>query len=309
MSVTQLPETMDAIVFKQPYKVAVEQIPTPKLQSEGDVIIKVHFAGLCGKCYYCSTFHTSRCTSSALFGTPSLPGCQATYVRVPLAASCLLLKPPQLPEELMLLMADILPTGYSAAWNAWRLLDWGEERGGKGERKGICVVVGCGPVGLCAITSAQALFSKVFAVDPVPARRELAVKHGATALAPGELNPAIMAVTEGRGADAVLEVVGNQGALDTALSIVRPYGAVSSVGVHSGELKIDGGLLYDKNVRLQFGRCSVRHFYPAALEVLVSNQDLFMSFIEHKVNFSQAEEYYTLFEQGKVSKTVFIPGQ
>lgn len=48
MSVTQLPETMDAIVFKQPYKVAVEQIPTPKLQSEGDVIIKVHFAGLCG---------------------------------------------------------------------------------------------------------------------------------------------------------------------------------------------------------------------------------------------------------------------
>ncbi|KIR70508.1 alcohol dehydrogenase [Cryptococcus deuterogattii CA1014] len=309
MSVTQLPETMDAIVFKQPYKVAVEQVPTPKLQSEGDVIIKVHFAGLCGKCYYCSTSHTSRCTSSALFGTPSLPGCQATYVRVPLAASCLLLKPPQLPEELMLLMADILPTGYSAAWNAWRLLDWGEERGGKGERKGICVVVGCGPVGLCAITSAQALFSKVFAVDPVPARRELAVKHGANALAPGELNPAIMAITEGRGADAVLEVVGNQGALDTALSIVRPYGAVSSVGVHSGELKIDGGLLYDKNVRLQFGRCSVRHFYPAALEVLVSNQDLFMSFIEHKVNFSQAEEYYTLFEQGKVSKTVFIPGQ
>lgn len=102
-----------------------------------------------GKCYYCSTSHTSRCTSSALFGTPSLPGCQATYVRVPLAASCLLLKPPQLPEELMLLMADILPTGYSAAWNAWRLLDWGEERGGKGERKGICVVVGCGPVSLC----------------------------------------------------------------------------------------------------------------------------------------------------------------
>lgn len=74
----------------------------------------------------------------------------------------------------------------------------------------------------------------------------MAVKHGATALAPGELHPAIMAVTEGRGADAVLEVVGNQGALDTALSIVRPYGAVSSVGVHSGELKIDGGLLYDK---------------------------------------------------------------
>lgn len=360
MSATQLPEIMDAILFKHPYKVAVEQVPTPKLQTEGDVIIKVHLAGLCGsdlhlyrakedagkdytmghevvgtivqkgkevnsfnvgdivavpftiscgKCYYCSTSHTARCTSSALFGTPSLPGCQATYVRVPLAASCLLLKPPQLPEELMLLMADILPTGYSAAWNAWRLLDRGGERGGKGEKKDICVVVGCGPVGLCAITSAQTLFSKVFAVDPTPARRELAIKHGATALVPGELQSAVMAATEGRGADAVLEVVGNQGAFDTALSIVRPYGAVSSVGVHAGELKIDGGLLYDKNVRLQFGRCSVRHFYPAALEVLMNNQELFKGFIEYKVGFSQAEEYYTLFEQGKISKTVFIPGQ
>ncbi|UOH85445.1 hypothetical protein LQV05_002269 [Cryptococcus neoformans] len=349
MSATQLPETMDAILFKHPYKVAVEQVPTPKLQTEGDVIIKVHLAGLCGSDLHlyrakedagkdytmghevvgtivqkgkevnnfnvgdvvavpftisCAS-HTARCTSSALFGTPSLPGCQASYVRVPLAASCLLLKPPQLPEELMLLMADILPTGYSAAWNAWRLLDWGGERGGKGERRGICVVVGCGPVGLCAITSAQTLFSKVFAVDPTPARRELAIKHGATALAPGELQSAIMAATEGRGADAVLEVVGNQGALDTALSIVRPYGAVSSVGVHAGELNIDGGSLYDKKVWAadrEIGETREK-------KVLMHNQELFKSFIEYKVGFSQAEEYYTLFEQGKISKTVFLPGQ
>lgn len=52
MSATQLPETMDAILFKHPYKVAVEQVPTPKLQTEGDVIIKVHLAGLCGAFYH-----------------------------------------------------------------------------------------------------------------------------------------------------------------------------------------------------------------------------------------------------------------
>lgn len=45
-----------------------------------------------------------------------------------------------------------------------------------------------------------------------------------------------------------------------------------------------------RSVRLQFGRCSVRHFYPAALEVLMHNQELFKSFIEYKVGFSQAEE-------------------
>ncbi|ODN74064.1 hypothetical protein L202_07533 [Cryptococcus amylolentus CBS 6039] len=355
---TAIPETMNAVVLKQPYKVALEKVPTPMLLKSDDVIVKVHLAGLCGsdlhlyrgtedagkdyvmghevvgtivrkgndvkeysvgdvvavpftiscgKCYYCKSSLTSRCTSSALFGTPNLPGFQAEYVRVPLAPACLLLKPPQLPEELMLLMADILPTGYSAAYNAWKLLGWGEEKGGKAEKRGVCVVVGCGPVGLCAITSALTLFDKVFAVDPTSSRRELAAKHGAIPVSPSDLQSSVFSATEGRGADAVLEIVGNQSAIDTALSVVRPYGAVSSVGVHAKELKIDGGLLYDKNVKLQFGRCSVKRFYLAALEVLIDNQKLFESFIAHIVNFDQAEKYYELFEQGKVPKTVFRP--
>ncbi|WVQ84960.1 hypothetical protein IAT38_007124 [Cryptococcus sp. DSM 104549] len=356
----QLPETMDAIVYKAPHKVVLEKVPTPKLLSDGDAIIKVHLAGLCGSdlhvyrgreagptgfsmghevvgtliqkgsavteyevgdvvavpftvscgsCYYCDAGHTSRCASSALFGSPKLAGCQASYVRVPLAQACLMRKPEGLAEELMLLMADILPTGYSAAWNAWRLLDTGGERGGKGEKRGVCVVVGCGPVGLCAITSSLTLFATTLAIDPNPTRRQLAEKHGAKAYTPDEIRAAVLAATEGRGADAVLEVVGNEGALRAAMDLVRPYGAISSVGVHAGEMKLNGAMLYDKNIKFQFGRCSVRTFYSAALEVLMANQELFKGFIEHKVGFSQAEEYYELFEQNKIAKTVFVPGE
>ncbi|WWD18769.1 hypothetical protein CI109_103224 [Kwoniella shandongensis] len=358
---SELPTDMEAIIFKKPYEVALERVPTPKLEKEDDVIVKVHLAGLCGSdlhlyrghedagkdyimghevvgtivqkgaavkgfeigevvavpftvscgaCYYCLAGHTARCSSSQLFGTPSLPGCQAQYVRIPLASSCLARKPKDLPDELMLLMADILPTGYSAAWNAWKLLDMGGgERGGKGEQKGVCVVIGCGPVGLCAISSAKTLFGTVYATDLTTSRLSLAEKHGAIALPSSELGPAVLKATEGRGADAVLEIVGHPSALYSALELVRPYGAVSSVGVHSKDLTINGGLLYDKNVKMQFGRCSVRTFYQPALEVLAENQEVFKSFIEHKVGFTQAAEYYELFEKNKVAKTVFVPGQ
>lgn len=73
------------------------------------------------------------------------------------------------------------------------------------------------------------------------------MKHGATAALPfDELKAAVLEATGGRGADAVLEMVGHAGALLSALDIVRPYGAVSVAGVHSREIKMPGGKLYDK---------------------------------------------------------------
>lgn len=163
-------------------------------------------------------------------------------------------------------MTDILPTGFSTAMNARRLADedrtpHGPQTGTAGplSKRGVCLVVGCGPVrylssvlltavkvGLCAITSATTLFEHVFATDLSAARLELAKKHGAQALQKSELVPALMSATEGRGADAVLELVGVQAALDTALELVRPYGVVSVGGVHTKEIKLPGLLLYGK---------------------------------------------------------------
>lgn len=101
-------------------------------------------------------------------------------------------------------------------------------------------------VGLCAISSALTLFSTVFATDPQPARMELATKHGAQALPLEELRQAVLDATKGRGADAVLEIVGVAPALRTAMELVRPYGVVSSCGVHGGKRELEGDLLYGK---------------------------------------------------------------
>lgn len=138
---------------------------------------------------------------------------------------------------------------------------------------GVAVVIGCGPVslpvqcspldafpashlpypctpnpqvGLCTITSALTLFSTVLAVDPNPTRRALAQKHGAQAFAPDDILKAVQDATDGRGADAVLEVVGYQNALELAMQLVRRWGAISSVGVHNGTRSFDGEALFTK---------------------------------------------------------------
>lgn len=87
------------------------------------------------------------------FGNPSIAGGQAEYFRLPLADTTAFAMPDDIPEELLCLMTDILPTGYSTAMNARRLAD--EDRtpsgpqvaeGGPLKKEGVCVVIGCGPV-------------------------------------------------------------------------------------------------------------------------------------------------------------------
>jgi len=208
-----------------------------------------------GSCFYCDKGQTSRCPEGMSFGTGKIPGCQAEYVRIPLADNILWRQPEDIPESTLVLMADILPTGYFVASGAKRLMIEGESgRATTGNlsadvestKEGVCVVVGCGPVGLCAISSAVEMFDKVFATDLAEHRLEAARKHGAIALPDGELQKALLEATDGRGADAVCEVVGHTDALLKAIELARPFGVVSSCGVHSHPVTMSGYGLYAK---------------------------------------------------------------
>lgn len=127
------------------------------------------------------------------------------------------------------------------------------------------VVIGCGPVGLCAVTSAKHFKPKnLFAIDSVADRLEIAEsRHGAIGL---NLNDdpkaAIMKATDGRGADVVLEIVGHADALRMAFDMLRPGGIIHSVGMHGPTaLPLQGYESYGKNLRLQMGRTPVRALF------------------------------------------------
>ncbi|KAJ3087528.1 hypothetical protein HK102_010874 [Quaeritorhiza haematococci] len=258
------------------------------------------FTVSCGSCFYCSEGLTARCIKSQLFGWRSggkgLHGGQAQYVRVPLADSSLVKIPNRISDEEALLMGDILATGYFCASN-------GEINPHK---KQVVAIVGCGPVGLMGVVCAQELgASKVFALDMVPERLQMASKLGATAslqLSPDvdekQVIDPILQATDGRGADVVLELVGSSKAMNFAYRLLRPGGVLSSIGVHTeaqfGFTPADG---YDKNITFKIGRCSARHFMTSALmPLVVSKKYDLTSIITHRLDIRDAVSGYDVFD-------------
>lgn len=209
----------------------------------GDKVV-APFTTSCSSCFYCSHGFSSRCDHSLLFGCEKLDGGQAEYVRVPHGDGTLTKAPPQISDQALILMADIFPTGYFGAKNAFGLLAPHHQ-----PSEAVVVVVGCGPVGLCAIISALEYKPKhLFAVDSVPSRLELAKVLGAEPLnfleGKEKMLERVKEVSGERGADAVIEVVGLSPALRTAFDLLRPFGVISSIGVHNAEIPWGGNDAY-----------------------------------------------------------------
>lgn len=143
--------------------------------------------------------------------------------------------PEGIDEKLLVLMADIFPTGYFAASNAFR--EFTKEQ----ISELTVVLIGCGPVGLLALINALEYKPKhILAVDSVPSRLEHARSLGAE---PWNyqtdregLDKRVKELTDGRGADVVIEVVGLSPALRMGFELLRPWGTISSVGVHNAEV-------------------------------------------------------------------------
>ncbi|KAJ5805511.1 uncharacterized protein N7503_003113 [Penicillium pulvis] len=359
MAAPTAPGMMQAVVFHEPYKVAVEQRPIPTVLDPEDVVIKATYTALCGsdlhtyrgvepaspgfimghefvgeivelgsavksfkmgdrvvsafttscgKCYYCKQGFSSRCEKSKLFGCEVLNGGQAQYIRIPNAEGSAMIAPEGVDDKYLVLMGDIFPTGYFAASNAFK------NSTAEQIAEQTVVIIGCGPVGLCALINALEFKPKhVLAVDSVPSRLELAKSLGAEPwnfMTDREaLDERVLELTDGRGADAVIEVVGLSPALRTAYDLLRPWGTISSVGVHNAEIPWGGADAYNKNLTVQMGRCPVRSVAPQALEILKKNQHKLGFMTEKMMPLSQAVEAYELFNAMKVQKVIFLPDQ
>ncbi|TVY63983.1 putative zinc-binding alcohol dehydrogenase [Fusarium oxysporum f. sp. cubense] len=236
----------------------------------GDKVVS-SFTVSCGECFYCRIGGSARCVQARLFGTKALDGAQAEYVRVPLADGTVVKAPDTISDQALVLMADIFPTGYFGVKSA---VDMAQ---GIDFEDATVVVIGCGPVGLCAVIAAAHRRPRhLFAVDSIEDRLKQAQSLGAEPMNfltdEQGMDRRVREVTDGRGADNVIEVVGLSSALRTAFDLVRPFGTISSIGVHNGEIPWTGNEAYGKNARLQIGRCPVRSVFPEALALLAEKQ-------------------------------------
>jgi len=270
---------------------------------KGDQVVSP-FTVSCGECFYCKHGFTSRCAKSQLFGSAGLDGGQAEYVRVPLADSTVMKATEGIADNALVLMADIWPTGCFAADNAFK------ELSKEDVAEATVVLIGCGPVGLCALINAVDYKPKhLLAVDSIQSRLDLAKSLGAEPWNYQSdregLDKRVKDLTDGRGADVIIEVVGMSPALQMGFELMRPWGIISSVGVHNAEIPWTGNQAYGKNLRIQMGRCPVRALFPKALDRLKEKQHL-LGFMSDKIMpLTQAVEGYELFDNMKVQKVVF----
>jgi threonine dehydrogenase-like Zn-dependent dehydrogenase len=174
-------------------------------------------------------------------------------------------------------------------------------------------VLGCGPVGLCAVLAARELGARaVLAVDSVEERLELAARFGAAPVRLGaeDVSERVGGLTEGRGADVVLEVVGSQAASRLAYALVRKGGTISAPGVHNEpHLAFSPGEIYDKNLTYRSGRAPARAYMERMLPLLATKDWDLLALFSHRMPLTEAPRGYELFDQKRerCTKVLLLP--
>ncbi|WP_209323699.1 zinc-dependent alcohol dehydrogenase [Brevibacterium renqingii] len=312
----------------------VEAGPESGLSVDDRVVVP--FPISCGHCWMCEQGLQTQCettqvrqygSGAQLFGYSrlygSVPGGQAEYLRVPYADVGPLRVGTELPDHRYLFLSDILPT----AWQAVKYAGIGE-----GDSLG---VYGLGPVGQFAARIGRHLGAKVFALDPVPERRDMAARHGVEVFDFDEdAHAAIRDATSGRGPDAVVDAVGMEAhgsplasaaqqaagllpppaarkimetsgidrtaVLHAAIDLVRRGGTLSLSGVYGGALSPMPLLtLFDKQIQLRMGQCNVLSWTDDLLPLVESPEDPLGvdDLVTHRLPLDSAPEAYAMFQQ------------
>lgn len=197
----------------------------------------------CGKCSSCRRAMYSHCSSGGWRLGHTIDGTQAEHVRIPHADGSLYAVPKGIDEGALVMLSDILPTGFECG-----VLD------GRVKPGDTVAIVGAGPIGLATIMTAKLYSpSEIFVVDIDENRLEVARTLGATKLlnsANGQAVEQIMALTENRGVDVAIEAVGIPKTFDICQAIVAPGGHLANIGVHGRSVELHLERLWSQNITI-----------------------------------------------------------
>jgi len=227
-----------------------------------------------------------------------MTGAQAPYARVPLAAGTLVATEEMPDAEMiphMLAASDVLGTGWYAA-------DAAQVREG-----GTVVVVGDGAVGLMGIMAARQMGAgRIIAMSRHASRQQLAREFGATDIVAerGKDGVArIMDLTDGVGAESVLECVGMGESMDQAMGVCRPGGTIGYVGVPHG-VSFDGQQLFFKQQRMLGGPAPVRRFLPDLMDRVLQGRIQPGKVFDLVLPIAEVAEGYKAMDERRAIKTL-----
>ncbi|GAB3178673.1 zinc-dependent alcohol dehydrogenase family protein [Streptomyces incanus] len=243
----------------------------------------------CGRCRFCRERAYGQCRGGGGWILGHLiNGTQAEYVRVPHADLSVYPLPGAVDSKDAVLLADILPTAYEVGVLNGRV------------RPGDTIaVVGAGPIGLAAIATAR-LYTpeKIIAADLAPSRLEAAKRLGADAVAAAgeEAEQLVADLTEGLGADVVIEAVGVPESFEACTRMVRPGGHVANIGVHGKPATLHLEDLWIKNVTITTGLVDT-HSTPTLLRMVAAGRLPAASMVTHTFPLDHMEEAYDVFSR------------
>jgi alcohol dehydrogenase len=266
----------------------VESIGTGvKRVKVGDKVL-VSCVTACGSCRFCREGRFGQCLGGGgwILGN-TIDGTQADYVRVPFADSSTYPAPGGVADEELLMLADILPTGYEIGVLNGRI------------RPGdVVAVVGSGPIGLSAIIGAQLYSpSHIVAIDQADARLDAAKTFGADVVVNNSREDAltaVMALTDGLGADVAIEAVGIPATFELATQLIRPGGHVANIGVHGQPATLHLEDLWSRDVTITTGLVDTSST-PTLIKLVRSHQLDAARFVTHHFTLDQMEEAYDVF--------------
>jgi len=252
----------------------------------------------CGKCVYCKRSMYSHCVNGGWILGHLIDGTQAEYVRIPFADTSLYRIPAGSDEEALVMLSDILPTGFECG-----VLN------GKVQPGNTVAIVGSGPIGLAALLTAQFYSpAEIIMIDPDDNRLSTAKKFGATQTINNSKEDAIARVkelTEGIGVDTAIEAVGIPATFELCQSLVAPGGIIANIGVHGKSAELHLETLWAHNITITT-RLVDTVSTPMLLKTVQSKKLDPKLLITHQFKLSDIIKAYDVFQHAAKEKALKV---
>ncbi|MEJ0101549.1 MAG: zinc-dependent alcohol dehydrogenase family protein [Bacteroidota bacterium] len=252
----------------------------------------------CGKCEYCRKAMYSHCEKGGWILGNLIDGTQAEYVRIPYADNSLYSIPAGADEEALVMLSDILPTGFECG-----VLN------GRVQPGSTIAIVGAGPIGLAVLLTAQFYTPAVIImIDPDNNRLAIAKTFGATHIINnGNENAveAIMNLTNGKGVDTAIEAVGIPETFELCEAIIGAGGCIANIGVHGKSAVLHLETLWSKNITITT-RLVDTVSTPMLFKNVQSHKLDPQKLITHRFKLDQIVEAYDVFEHAAKEKALKV---
>ena len=252
----------------------------------------------CGRCEFCRKGMYSHCATGGWILGHRIDGTQAEFVRIPHADTSLHPIPQGADEEALVMLSDILPTGFECG-----VLN------GKVKPGCSVAIVGSGPIGLAALLTAQFYSpAEIIMIDLDDNRLAVAKHFGATATvnsAAGDAAQQVMTLTGGRGVDAAIEAVGIPATFRLCEDIVAPGGTIANIGVHGVKVDLHLERLWSHNVTITT-RLVDTVSIPLLLKTVQSKRIDAAQLITHRFKLGEILQAYDTFSKAADSKALKV---